>query len=170
MKRKINLDLDKLKDFYNQGLSITKMSEEFDVSYITIKRYLKKLGLTFKNKSISANNSVRICKICGENDPTLFPKNKTKLCKKCDYKRTNEYMKQRRLKFLELKGNRCFKCGYDRYQGALEFHHINPEEKEVLDTQTVTSRKISDIMKELDKCVILCANCHREVHGNVLQI
>ena len=54
-------------------------------------------------------------------------------------------------------------CGYDKNISALEFHHKNPEEKDF----TISSFKGSweDIQRELDKCVMVCANCHREIHN-----
>ena len=64
---------------------------------------------------------------------------------------------------VDYKGGKCSKCGYNKCLAALEFHHINPETK---DKKWNTFRfKFSEKMKlELDKCILLCANCHREEH------
>jgi len=63
---------------------------------------------------------------------------------------------------LSYKGGKCEICGYCRSSRALDFHHVNPREKDF----TLSSRMTSwvKIKKELDKCILLCANCHREVH------
>jgi 5-methylcytosine-specific restriction endonuclease McrA len=70
---------------------------------------------------------------------------------------------KRKLKAIDYLGGSCTICGYNKYYGALEFHHKNPEEK---DMSWVKLRLTSwnKIVKELDKCALLCANCHRETH------
>ena len=63
------------------------------------------------------------------------------------------------------KGGKCEKCGYDKCEGALQFHHRNPVEKEFTISDIVPgSKSIEDCYKELDKCSLLCANCHAEEH------
>lgn len=59
-------------------------------------------------------------------------------------------------------GGRCYKCGYDRCPNAMEFHHVDPEEK---DFAISTRLSWEAVTKELARCVLLCANCHREVHA-----
>ena len=70
---------------------------------------------------------------------------------------------------LEYKGNQCQLCGYNKCSEALDFHHLNPEEKEF----NLSDRNIKldwpEIQKELDKGIILCANCHREIHAKLNQ-
>lgn len=70
------------------------------------------------------------------------------------------WMKIRAIKYL---GGKCSKCGYSRCYAALEFHHRDPDEKE-LEWNKLRKRAWSSIKEELDKCDLLCANCHREVH------
>lgn len=72
-------------------------------------------------------------------------------------KRTNLWVQKRRLKLINILGNKCQNCGYNKYNEALQFHHINPEEKESGDDW---KRKSFDI----SKVVLLCANCHIEEH------
>lgn len=70
----------------------------------------------------------------------------------------------RKIKAIEYKGGNCSVCGYDKYYGALEFHHTNPKEKE-LDWNKLRLTSWENIERELDKCILLCANCHREAHA-----
>lgn len=88
-------------------------------------------------------------------------------CKKC---RTANVHK-RRLKFkslcVEYKGGCCELCGYDKYQGALEFHHLDPKEKDFQLSKTLSWDKAKT---EMDKCIMLCANCHREVHAGLVKV
>ena len=70
---------------------------------------------------------------------------------------------------VALKGGKCQVCGYNKYVGALDFHHIDESTKEFdLSTRGLT-RSWERIKKELEKCVLVCANCHREIHGGLLQ-
>lgn len=68
-------------------------------------------------------------------------------------------LKERAVAYL---GGRCVICGYDACPSAFDFHHVDPAEKDF-----VVSSKSSweAIEPELKKCVLLCANCHREVHA-----
>lgn len=79
----------------------------------------------------------------------------------------NEYMKRwyikRKLDAIEYKGGKCKECGYNKCYGALHFHHRNPGEKEFGWAQ-LKCRSWQSIKKELDKCDLLCANCHSEKH------
>lgn len=63
---------------------------------------------------------------------------------------------------VAYKGGKCSICGYDRCAAAMDFHHINPFEKDFAISQRMSSWKA--IQPELEKTVLLCANCHREVH------
>ncbi len=89
-----------------------------------------------------------------------------------------EYLKQavvrRRKKIrqlaLEYKSNRCLICGYDRCLNALEFHHLDSSKKDFGISAKGYTRSWEVIKTELDKCVLLCANCHREVHEDPTQL
>lgn len=71
----------------------------------------------------------------------------------------------RKLHLIELRGGCCEKCGYCENLGALDFHHKDPNEKEnQLDVRKLSNSSMDWIMKEFDKCLVLCSNCHREVH------
>ncbi len=79
--------------------------------------------------------------------------------------RRNWTLKQK-LAAIEYKGGKCILCGYNKDTAALEFHHINPEEKENVGGPAVISwRTFENNKEELDKCVLLCCRCHREVHS-----
>jgi hypothetical protein len=74
--------------------------------------------------------------------------------------------RQRRKKWaVDAFGGKCGICGYNRCIGALDFHHLNPSEKEFSLTASTASRQV--FVEELRKCVCLCSNCHREVHSGI---
>jgi 5-methylcytosine-specific restriction endonuclease McrA len=66
---------------------------------------------------------------------------------------------------VENKGGKCEKCGYDRCIDALEFHHLDPTQKDFNISSKGYTRSWERVKVELNKCMILCANCHREFHS-----
>lgn len=64
-------------------------------------------------------------------------------------------------------GEKCQCCGYNKCITALEFHHLNPTEKDFSFCSN-TNRSWSDTRKELQKCILVCANCHREIHFGLI--
>lgn len=87
----------------------------------------------------------------------------TSYCKVCLNQLTVDKQRQRKLQAIEYLGGKCKLCGYSKCAGALEFHHKDPNEKEfALSASRMTSFEKSK--PELDKCILLCANCHREQH------
>ncbi len=81
------------------------------------------------------------------------------LCSACVSKQRRRNIKVRAVAY---KGGKCKKCGYDKCVGALDFHHINPRDKDF--TISGNAGKWENIKKELDKCELLCKNCHAEQH------
>lgn len=67
-------------------------------------------------------------------------------------------------KAIEYKGGKCQRCNYDRCKAALEFHHRDPEEKDFSISRKGFATSWEKVKLELDKCDMLCANCHREEH------
>ena len=77
--------------------------------------------------------------------------------------------RRRKLKEMAvvLKGGKCIVCGYDRCIAALDFHHIDPQSKLFALGQKGNTRSWDAIRNELEKCVLVCANCHREIEAGV---
>src|SRR5205085_530902 len=74
---------------------------------------------------------------------------------------------ERKQRLVEIRGGRCEDCGYDITVAALEFHHWDAREKKFGISRDGLSRPWEAIAAELLKCVMLCANCHREIHAGV---
>lgn len=64
---------------------------------------------------------------------------------------------------VEYKGGRCSVCGYDKCITALEFHHRDEREKSFSISTNSNIIKWETMRLELDKCDLVCANCHREL-------
>ena len=118
------------------------------------------------------------CKDCGveltedntyrrSNRNCNFPKGYYRNCKECYNKQRHRRVKKNRTSIIQRMGGKCCRCGYDKCEAALELHHTDPTQKDPVTTKHL--RHITDedrIQSELDKCILLCANCHREAHSH----
>lgn len=78
---------------------------------------------------------------------------------------------KRKYEYVLSRGGKCEICGYDKNIAALEFHHKNPEEKSFqIDMRRFSNGNIENLEAELNKCILVCANCHRELHNPELLI
>ena len=79
-------------------------------------------------------------------------------------------IKRRAIKkmLIDYKGGKCERCGYNKCMRALEFHHTNPEEKDFGLSRCLT-RSIMALKQEADKCILLCSNCHAEIHQELFE-
>ena len=75
------------------------------------------------------------------------------------------FVRRRKSNLAQVLGGKCILCGFDKFQEALEFHHVNPEEKDFTLTSS-NMKNLADQLVELRKCVLVCANCHRGIHAN----
>ncbi len=73
-------------------------------------------------------------------------------------------------KAREYKGGQCIICGYKKCSRALSFHHIDPKKKSFGIASQGITRSWEKLQKELDKCVLVCSNCHMEIHEKVTQL
>lgn len=87
-------------------------------------------------------------------------------CKECSRKEGTTRARLKKIKAVDYKGGKCQECGYSKCIGALEFHHIDPSIKESNISRMYNTW--DKIKLELDKCVLLCNRCHREVEDGIL--
>lgn len=71
-------------------------------------------------------------------------------------------------KLVALKGGACQICGYSKCLVALDFHHIEETTKEFELSQRDLTRAWEKIIEEAKKCLLVCANCHREIHARII--
>ena len=118
---------------------------------------------------------IKICQICGKEFKTIQYGAARKYCFECSpsYKegRSNTVTAIRhalKRQFVKEKGDKCELCGYNKCIAALEFHHTNPEEKEFNIALYCSSNNVNveKAREELKKCILVCANCHREIHNS----
>jgi hypothetical protein len=78
--------------------------------------------------------------------------------------------KKIRLMAIEYGGGGCQICGYSKCNRALSFHHKDPSKKDFgLSTDGFT-RSWEKTKSEIDKCILVCANCHMEIHDGITEI
>lgn len=135
--------VEQIRSFYNDGNSCQKTADKFGVGKTTVRSYV----------------DVRPRKKLSETERK---------------KKRVESVVKRRKKIKEMaiqyKGGCCQICRYDKYNGALEFHHLDPNEKDFSLGHKGHCTAWEKVKKELDKCILVCANCHREIHGNLIEV
>ncbi|KFZ25998.1 MAG: hypothetical protein KQ78_01975 [Candidatus Izimaplasma bacterium HR2] len=117
------------------------------------------------------------CEICGKEFTPIKGGGTRKYCFECSPSTKNgEGEKERQVhnktvlrramkkQAVKIKGGKCSKCNYDKCIDALEFHHLDPAIKES-GLGNGNTRSWDKYKKELEKCILLCANCHREEHN-----
>lgn len=108
------------------------------------------------------------CVVCG----TRLKGNQRKYCSlKCKTHNLSSYFAQkdrsiaRKLRLVEMAGGVCSQCGYQKNLAALEFHHIDPDTKKFAITgHNLANRTWRAVLGEFKKCILLCGNCHAELH------
>ncbi len=71
----------------------------------------------------------------------------------------------RKLELIKVTGDRCTICGYDKNLAALTFHHTGLDKKDFkLDMRSMSNRSLETVLVELEKCILICQNCHAELH------
>jgi hypothetical protein len=71
---------------------------------------------------------------------------------------------KRKKEAIDLKGGKCEVCGYSKNMAALEFHHINGKDIPWTKERSFLRWRHDKFIAELAKCILICANCHREIH------
>ena len=87
-------------------------------------------------------------------------------CKECHTKYMKEQYQYKKDTVEQIKQElACAKCGYNEYPVALDFHHLNPKEKDTTIARMTSNKyRLDKTLEEIDKCICLCANCHRVFH------
>ena len=112
------------------------------------------------------SDEIRECKIHGETIYKEYSEGKNKKsfrCLECRANATKNIYKNKKRKAVDYLGGKCSKCGYSKCLSALDFHHLDPNEKDIAPAK-VLSRSWENILLEINKCILLCSNCHRELH------
>lgn len=160
-----------LEDLISQGLSSHEIAKKMNCGQTNIMYWMNKHNLKTLNKI--RNQKEKKCPKCQHIlDISFFYQRRGKIggsvyCKSCTSSQTIERQQKFKLECVTYKGGKCQSCSYSKSLSALEFHHINQNEKD-FDISKARLKKFNDLIKqELDKCILLCANCHREEHDKL---
>ncbi len=173
---------DKIIELRNEGKSYDEISKELKISKSTIGYHCKRYGMNDigKLKKVNDLDINEIKKYC-ENHSIKEASDKFNLSistikrykNKSDKLREDnrnsrnviEWRRRVKIKLVEYKGNNCEICGYNKCITSLEFHHLNPEEKDF--TISGKTNSFEKLKSEVDKCILVCRNCHGEIHFNL---
>lgn len=168
---------EKIIELRNGGKTYKEISKELNCAISTISYHCKlnKLGgnddrLTEeqKNELQELYNEIgslkKVAKLKGHSYETVrkyvMTKQRTKKVSKSES--VILWRKRTKIKLVEYKGGKCQICGYNKSKNALHFHHLDPNEKDF----SISGKSLSfDKLKtEVDKCILVCSNCHSEIH------
>jgi len=119
-------------------------------------------------------NNIPNCIVCS----TFLTGRQTMFCSLiCKNKKHQSYQAQqdrgltRKLQIVQSMGGACSLCGYRANLAAFNFHHADPQHKQFkLDMRSLSNRTWKAVLQELNKCSLVCANCHAELHNPHLDL
>jgi transposase len=170
------LSRDVLEVLIEAGGTHRSIADELGVSVATVRHWLRRFRLETRDtvsrrQSSAAKAAYRIsvrrsCKRHGFTEFALYSGG-TYRCVRCRAEAVARRRRAVRAVIIREAGGRCALCGYDQYVGALQFHHVDPQEKDFGLSGRGLTRSIKTLREEAKKCVLLCATCHAEVEGGV---
>lgn len=169
-----------LQELIDKGLSQRDIAEATNKSHSSVRYWLKKHEINTVHKSFEARtdfeNNQKSCVKCGKIKPLeeFYKKNSNSkyyasYCKCCANKYYTERIRRVKIKMIEYKGGECERCELkleDTHYSVFDFHHIDPDEKDP-NFGNIKYQKWEVIKKEIDKCQLLCSNCHRITHAEL---
>ncbi len=167
------MDQNTLETLISEGLSTTEIGTRLNYSPTNVRYWLRKYNLN--TKYIASQDSVCACGAALKGKQTKFC---SKACKGEEYSdNPNNYIVQqnrarsRKAQLVKIKGGCCESCGYKKNYAALVFHHKNSSNKLFnIDARKCSNTNWEQLLKELEKCSLLCQNCHLELHNPTLII
>lgn len=170
------MDKDVLASLVAERLTTRELAERLGCSQTTVRYWLGQHGLRVaRSRGVPAgveadiDRTIGDCPMHGESD---FVRRADGAWRCCRCRSEAVTARRRRVKAILVAeaGGACLICGYDRWPGALQFHHLDPATKSFHLSLKGLTRAIDNVREEAKKCVLLCANCHAEVEGGVAAV
>jgi hypothetical protein len=163
-----------LEDLVGRGLTTRAIASELGVSQATVRHWLKRHGLQTERarQPAPADPTERTIRRCHKHGMTTFILEGRGYyrCTRCRLERVATRRRKVKEILVREAGGRCVVCGYDRYVGALQFHHVDPSAKSFGIARGGCTRGIEEARVEAAKCVLVCANCHAELEGGAANL
>jgi transposase-like protein/DNA-directed RNA polymerase subunit RPC12/RpoP len=171
------VDKETLTALVGDGLTTRQIAERLGFSQSTVRHWLRRYELRThrarppNSSGTRGEDPDRKVMTCARHGQTLFWLEGRGIyrCLRC----RSEAVARRRRKLKEIlvadAGGRCNLCGYDRYIGALQFHHRDGAAKDFGLADRGLTRSLEAVRAEAGKCILLCANCHSEVEGGIVK-
>lgn len=158
-----------LESRVDRGLTTRDIAAELGVSQATVRHWLKRHGLrTARARQPTPTDpterTIRRCRTHGMTAFILEGRGYYR-CTRCRLERVAARRRKVKEILVREAGGRCVVCGYDRFMGALQFHHLDPAAKSFGIARNGHTRGIAEARVEAAKCVLVCANCHAELEG-----
>jgi transposase len=170
------LDRERLAVLVEDGLTVQQLAEAFSVGATTVRYWLHRFGLrTVRSRHlgdavVGQKVVMRRCRHHGYTAWALTGTGGRYRCKLCRTELVTERRRRVKRILVAEAGGRCRLCGYDRYAGALQFHHLDPSTKSFALSVQGVARSLSKAREEAKKCALICANCHAEVEAGLATI
>jgi transposase len=165
------LTREQLEPLVQDGRSIREISAELGLSPTAVRHWLLKYELTTQpSRYAGSSQAAAIVRECAMHGWTTFVRTGRAgsfRCGRCNTEAVTE--RRRRVKEMLVAefGGACRLCGFARYAGALQFHHVDPARKRFQLGGRGLTRSLKILREEAKKCVLLCANCHAMVEAGV---
>ena len=170
------IDRSTLEALVHRGLSIRDIAAELEVSVGSVQYWLRKHGLRtqparYRRRNASvAQTELRECPRHGWTTYRRSARAPSFRCARCSSEAVAARRRRVKAILVAEAGGCCVLCGYGRFAGALQFHHVDPTAKRFQLSFNGVPRAVEHLREEARKCVLLCANCHAEVEGGCVEL
>jgi transposase len=170
------VDPDRVRELIAGGATVREAAADLGVGYSTVRHWLKRLGLETQTvirrreeRQARARGVLGVKRVCPKHGKTIFVARAEGgfRCGKCRIAAVSNWRRRIKKRLVQRAGGACEICGYHRYDGALQFHHVDADSKAFAISRNGTTRSWAELCGEADKCALLCANCHAEVEAGV---
>jgi 5-methylcytosine-specific restriction endonuclease McrA len=168
-----------LQPLVDAGMTIAQIAAEVERTPTTVRLWLQRHGLrTAASRHANAVREARAdglartvmqCRFHGDVDFALEGRGYYR-CTRCRQERVARRRRRMKEILVSEAGGACCVCGYRRYLGALQFHHLSPDDKRLGISGNGVTLSLAALRAEASKCVLVCSNCHAELEGGVIEL
>ncbi len=162
-----------------EGRTLGQIARELGVGINTVRYWIGRHGLPSPKDVRRESRALRIAVgdtrgigICHRHGETEFVLDNRKDWRCCKCRAEAVVKRRRKVKriLVEEAGGKCIVCGYDRFPGALHFHHLDPTSKRFGLAEKGHTLALAMARTEASKCVLVCANCHAEIEAGITEL